>query len=77
MEGFIQIATLSPLVRRLVEQAFPSHSDEPTPTNRASARGADARIGVIEFAGGVLFHPLYKILGRAQNRGTQNICEQK
>ena len=43
------VPPLSPLVHRLFEQAFPPHSDGPTPTNRASARGADAHIGVIEF----------------------------
>ena len=71
VEGFVQIASLSPLVRRLVELGFPLHYDEPTPTNRASARGADERIGVIKFAGsqgGVSFRSWFKILGRGQNR---------
>jgi len=73
VEGFVQIASLSPLVRRLVELGFPLHCDEPTPTNRASARGtgADERIGVIKFAGsqgGVSFRSWFKILGRGQNR---------
>jgi len=59
-----------PLVRRLVELAFPSHSDGPTPTNRASARDANAHIGVIEMAvrrGGVRLRSRYKILGRGRN----------
>ena len=39
-----------PLVRRLFGFARSSHSDGPTPTYCPSVRGADARIGVIEFA---------------------------
>jgi len=46
-----QSLPLSPLVRRFFELAFPSHSDGPIHPNRASARDADAHIGVIEFGG--------------------------